>query len=1091
MGSIRLLLRTIWYFRLQDAAAAAAVAIGAAVLAGALIVGDSVRGSLRAQTDRRLGDIDYIVHTPHLFRASLADRLEQSPGFRTRFRSAEALLATRGSCVLPATGAGAAAVHAYGRRSPASGECIISSELSRVLDAAVGSVLVLRVDPLAHVAGELPLGAERGRLATLRLRVAQVAAAGTHEDAFSLYPTQRPLRNIWVSLADLQRALDTPDAANLLAVSANPGHVGAASALDALLAEAATLEDYGLKLSSAGDVTILEAANLLLPHRIERAVRQAFPAANTVFAYVADALRHTTSGREIPYSMVAGMTFLPGGQVPAGRIVLNQWAADDLDATPGDAVELAYVARGAAGVLETRRRQFILERVVPTSGIGADRSLVPEFKGVTDATRMSAWKPPRDFDFRPERIRDIDREYWQRFRAAPKAFVNLSEARELWGSGYGSATSVRLSGATEPEVREALRKTLRPAAAGMVCHAIREEQLAASSGSSDFAGLFAGLSMFLVAGAALLVALVIRLSLEQRRRQIGVLLAIGFRRGRIRRLFAAEWLLVLVFGSGGGLVCAVGWAWLLLTALKSIWYEAVGTSLLRLSLEPRTLLLGVAAGAAAAGGSIWLALRALAGVNAVSALSGRAGVAQQAAGRWRMRLLAGALMLALAVAVIVAAFVSDRVDNASAFFIAGALLLMDFLNLLYAVLERVGSWRGAAARRLSRLGMAIASASRNPLRSSLTAGLFAVAWFVIAAVGAMSGLSEADVSAGTGGYDWLAELDVPLPYDLASREGRELLGLDADYWQNLEIVSLRASSGQDASCRNLYRPTQPRIVGVSAALAASGRFEFAAAPAKPPNPWALLASPMPDGAIPAVADYETARWLLRVGVGETLTITDETGRGRTLRLAGLLKKSIFQGDLLVSDGHFRDLFPSASGYRLLLLGGAAGGREASHLAQAAESVRGRLVDFGVTVERAGERLAAFNRVADTYISAFRALGTLGMLLGTAGLLAVLARSLIERRCELALLGALGFRKRRIAGLMSLENCLLLALGLFAGIGLALLAVLPEMLQSGRQAAAFGVTAAAACAVLLAAAAAVFALSLALVQRVSAAALRLE
>ena len=66
-----------------------------------------------------------------------------------------------------------------------------------------------------------------------------------------------------------------------------------------------------------------------------------------------------------------------------------------------------------------------------------------------------------------------------------------------------------------------------------------------------------------------------------------------------------------------------------------------------------------------------------------------------------------------------------------------------------------------------------------------------------------------------------------------------------------------------------------------------------------------------------------------------------------------------------------------------------------------------------------------------------------------GLAVLLLRSLIERRAELALLAALGFRPFRRVTLLLTENSLLLVLGLFTGTICALIAILPSLLSSHR------------------------------------------
>jgi ABC-type antimicrobial peptide transport system permease subunit len=81
------------------------------------------------------------------------------------------------------------------------------------------------------------------------------------------------------------------------------------------------------------------------------------------------------------------------------------------------------------------------------------------------------------------------------------------------------------------------------------------------------------------------------------------------------------------------------------------------------------------------------------------------------------------------------------------------------------------------------------------------------------------------------------------------------------------------------------------------------------------------------------------------------------------------------------------------------------------------------------------------------LTTFQALGGLGLFLGTLGLAVVLLRSIWERRGELALLRALGYRHRSLGWLLLAENSFLLLLGLGGGTLSALLAVAPHLLSS--------------------------------------------
>jgi ABC-type antimicrobial peptide transport system permease subunit len=147
----------------------------------------------------------------------------------------------------------------------------------------------------------------------------------------------------------------------------------------------------------------------------------------------------------------------------------------------------------------------------------------------------------------------------------------------------------------------------------------------------------------------------------------------------------------------------------------------------------------------------------------------------------------------------------------------------------------------------------------------------------------------------------------------------------------------------------------------------------------------------------------------------------------------------------MSQAHFLALFPEQEGYRFLLV--------ETPLAQqdgVALAIEDALADYGADVRSTSERVAEFHEVENTYLSTFQMLGGLGLLLGTVGLGAVLLRSVMERRRELALLRAFGYRERHFFTMVIAENALVLVGGLISGAACALLAIAPVLLdQTGR------------------------------------------
>jgi len=111
-------------------------------------------------------------------------------------------------------------------------------------------------------------------------------------------------------------------------------------------------------------------------------------------------------------------------------------------------------------------------------------------------------------------------------------------------------------------------------------------------------------------------------------------------------------------------------------------------------------------------------------------------------------------------------------------------------------------------------------------------------------------------------------------------------------------------------------------------------------------------------------------------------------------------------------------------------------------------VEDALAEYGADAMPTVERLAAFHRVENAYLSTFQTLGGLGLLLGTVGLATVLLRNALERRKELALLGAVGFRRGHFGTMVLAENMVLLAVGLLAGAAAASLAIAPAVAARG-------------------------------------------
>ena len=95
-------------------AVALGVAVGTAALAGALLVGDSMRVSLRALAVGRLGPVDHALSSSRFFRTELADAVAKAAEASKDFAGACPVIVSRGTVVHASTQARVGRVNIFG-----------------------------------------------------------------------------------------------------------------------------------------------------------------------------------------------------------------------------------------------------------------------------------------------------------------------------------------------------------------------------------------------------------------------------------------------------------------------------------------------------------------------------------------------------------------------------------------------------------------------------------------------------------------------------------------------------------------------------------------------------------------------------------------------------------------------------------------------------------------------------------------------------------------------------------------------------------------------------------------------------------------
>jgi hypothetical protein len=240
---------------------------------------------------------------------------------------------------------------------------------------------------------------------------------------------------------------------------------------------------------------------------------------------------------------------------------------------------------------------------------------------------------------------------------------------------------------------------------------------------------------------------------------------------------------------------------------------------------------------------------------------------------------------------------------------------------------------------------------------------------------------------------------------------------------------------------NLNQAQAPSVLGVDPAKLQKSAFSLSVwkGMAKGSTGWSVLDATLVDGAIPAVADQNSAMWALKKGLGDVVDSQDAKGNPLKLRLVAFVSGTVLQGHLLISEKHFLSKFPDTAGTRFYFIDAPpeAAGEVSKHLTR-------QLQNRGLALQPAKERLAQLQAVQNTYLQIFSALGGIALVLSSAALALLIARNVLERQSEFALLQATGFREFQLRQLLLGEHLPLLFMALILGVAAAVLAVWPHV-----------------------------------------------
>jgi ABC-type antimicrobial peptide transport system permease subunit len=1038
MNFFKLIIKSFKYFFKGNLAIAGGVALTAAVITGALMVGDSVQYSLEQATRFRLGDITHTVSgQDRIFTKDLGNRLTKSADLPV-----SAALYTQGSALKDGGAYTLDNVQIWGPDenfsnvsgadfaydSLAENEAVVSENTAKRLMLKTGDYVLLRIRKTGIIPPNTPFAADNQ---TVSRRFKIKAIVGTEAlGRLNLRQSQTAPFNVFLNYKSLSDVLDLENKANMLFISAEADTDP--MIIKNALQESWTYRDANLKLRTLSGQNRQEliSERVFIDSLSAARITSVLPHKTDVLTYFVNSIK--LGEAEIPYSFVTGFSAIA---LQDNEIIINEWAADDLNAKIGDTIHMQYFTVGPLKQLDTDSAEFIIKKIVPLEGIYADKKFMPVLPGLSDAGSCSDWNTGVPIDL--DDIRDKDELYWKRYKGTPKAFISYQKAADLWSNRFGAHTAFRFSSDeySKAELQNILSENIRPSDYGISVNAVMKNGLKAAKNGVDFGQLFLALSFFIIVSGILLTVLFFKFHIRQRNTQIGTYSAIGYSDKQIIRIILGEQFITAFMGSLVGIFIALLYNELVFNALNNLWYDIVRTDVLVTKLYPSTLLLGFVITFGISLLSQYFTVRRM--LKQESADLQKRTILSKNNFWKRLHTFSLYVFPIVIIALAVMQFTGTSVQNPALFFVIGGMLLIYIVLLTAAVLKRLNK---KSHRKLSLSVLSAKNAVRNPQRSLMVVLLLSIGTFLVIS----TGINKKDMfsnaekkSSGTGGFVYYAESTVPILEDLNEPDVRRAFSLD----KSDTIVQFKVAEGDDAGCLNLNRVSNPRILAAKPELL-SGHFSFVTKTdfLNEDNPWKSLNRDSGDF-VPAIADQTVIQWGLGKKVGDTLSYINAHGESITLKLIGGLKASVFQGNVIISEKHFLRHFPYSDGSNVFLIDG-----NFADSASIREELNLAFSDYGFAPELTARRLAEFKSVENTYLSIFLVLGAIGLLLGIIGLAVVIARSVWERRSESALLTTVGYSQRKVFRLYFREYVVLMLTGIFGGAAAAIISVLPSILS---------------------------------------------
>ncbi|MFO8133526.1 MAG: FtsX-like permease family protein [Thermoplasmatota archaeon] len=680
-----------------------------------------------------------------------------------------------------------------------------------------------------------------------------------------------------------------------------------------------------------------------------------------------------------------------------------------------------------------------------------------------------------------------DRGIYVSLQTAQSVLNRTGQINEILVSNTGGVhEGIRHTRAVEQAFKPVLRTLTSETGLSFELTDIKKDMLDESrQNMQQFTDLFLVFGSFsVIAGVILIINIFVMLA-EERKPEMGMARAVGMQRGQLQRMYMAEGLVYALIASAVGVGFGIAVGYIIMWGMSAIFAEFGAFNMLQyFTATPVSLLLGFTVGFFITIATITVTARRISGLNIVRAvrdipepairLSDRrmlfigmlllvgAGlsVVVGVAGEQAALFFSGVSLLFIGAATVARRWMGDRTAYTAAgaatlvwwflpwswfpdygggiemfiisglFLVVGSLLIVMFnARTITGLFTAVFGWFRSMPAVLK---TSISYSLWSRFRTGMTIAIFALIIFSITVMSMIVGMLgtniERQVDEAAGGYDIMAFTLPALPISdieaaLASKGLDGEIDKTAAMYSTFLTINTTKAGGAGT--------TGYRLLGVGEDFARHNEFGFAELLPEYANETTAWDALLSNGSLAVIDGSVQANEFgppsaLTVELGGTISMKNRDNQTVEKKIIGILDTTIVQG-VYISAGQARQEFGLQA--PTFFLFSVSDGADTDTVAKDLE--RAFLTNGMQTVD-VENMVLQFLEAMNQFFNLFEAFMALGLVIGIAGLGIITIRSVHERRQEIGMMRALGFKKRDVLASFTIETSFVAVLGIVIG-----------------------------------------------------------